>query len=136
MTDAAPLHPLRAASPERVSRRIFIRDLVLEACIGIHSHEQNHGQRVRINVDLLVGDDAPLGDDIRHVVSYETIVDGIRTLLAGGHINLVETLADRIIDQCFEDSRTEHVRVRVEKLDIYEDAESVGVEVEQSRGSA
>ena len=136
MSDAAPLRPLHAAPPGRVSRRVFIRDLVLKARIGIHSHEHNHSQRVRINVDLLVGDDAPLGDYIRHVVSYETIVDGIRTLLADGHINLVETLADQIVDRCFSDSRTEHVRVQVEKLDIYEEAESVGVEVERSRDSA
>lgn len=136
MSDATPLRPLHAASPGRISRRVFIRDLVLEARIGIHSHEHNRGQRVRINVDLLVGNDAPLGDDIRHVVSYETIVDGIRALLADGHINLVETLADRIVERCFADSCTEHVRVRVEKLDIYEEAESVGVEVEQSRGIA
>jgi dihydroneopterin aldolase len=136
MNDPTPLHSEPAANLGRVNRRVFIRDLVLEARIGIHSHEQNHSQRVRINVNLLVGDDAPLGDDIRHVVSYETVVDGIHALLAAGHINLVETLADRIVAQCFADSRIEHVRVRVEKLDIYEDAESVGVEVESTRGSA
>ncbi len=133
MSDPSPLRPLPTAKPGRSTRRVFIRDLVLDCRIGIHSHEQNSRQRVRMNVELLVPADGPVADDIGQVVSYETIVDGIRALIAEGHINLVETLADRIIDLCFADLRVESARVRVEKLDIYEEAESVGVEVERHR---
>ena len=84
----------------------------------------------------IVADGArPLRDSIANVVSYETIVDGIRAITGRGHINLVETLADRIGDLCLADDRVQRARVRVEKLDIYPDAAGVGVEVERARAS-
>ena len=52
--------------------RVFISDMVLECSIGIHPHEHDKPQRVRINVDLWIGETpAPLDDDIVNVVSYE-----------------------------------------------------------------
>ena len=112
-------------------RRVFVRNLILPWSIGVYTHERDQAQRVRINVDLEAGNDtAPLDDDIRNVVSYEHIVSGIGALAADGHISLVETLAERIGALCLEDPRVLLVRIRVEKLDVYDDAESVGIEVE------
>ncbi|HET9148979.1 MAG TPA: dihydroneopterin aldolase [Alphaproteobacteria bacterium] len=114
--------------------RVFVRDLVLPCRIGVYRHEKEGPQRVRINLDLLVkepGED--LHDEVARVVSYETVTDAIRTLCAGPHINLVETLAERIADICFKDARVRSVTVRVEKLDIFQDAESAGVEIARER---
>ena len=117
-----------------VQRHLLIRDLVLPCRIGVHEHERHGTQRVRINVRARVTDDeGPIEDSIANVVSYETIVDGIRAIVAGGHINLVETLADRIVELCLANQRVRGVWVRVEKLDLYPDAAGVGVEVERSR---
>jgi dihydroneopterin aldolase len=49
-----------------------------------------------------------------------------------GHINLAETLAERIAAICFEDIRVLSARVRVEKLHAVPGAESAGVEIERS----
>ena len=134
MTEPTPLHPRAASSRATIHRRIFIRDLVVPCAIGVHAHERNGTQRVRINTDLLVRDDGrPLHDNIGNVLSYEAIIDGIRALTESGHINLVETLAERIAALCLDDRRVESVRVRVEKLDVYADAASVGVEIERGR---
>ena len=46
-------------------------------------------------------------------------------------MNLVETLADRIAEMCLEDQRVRTARVRIEKLDVFADAESAGVEIER-----
>ncbi len=132
VSDPTPLRPPSAAL--RLRTRIFVRDLVLPCAIGVHAHEQSGTQRVRVNVDLEVLEPgAALNDDIRNVVSYEAIVEGIRTLVARGHINLVETLASQIADLCLADPRSARVRVRIEKLDIYAEAASVGVEIERAR---
>jgi 7,8-dihydroneopterin aldolase/epimerase/oxygenase len=112
--------------------RMFVRDLVLPFRIGIYGHEQKAPQRVRVNAELLV-ESAAAGDDFGRVVNYETIVDGIRELARGGHINLVETLAERIVDLALVDPRVVAVRVSVEKLDVYPDAESVGVILKRRR---
>ncbi|OAN50759.1 dihydroneopterin aldolase [Paramagnetospirillum marisnigri] len=114
--------------------RILVRDLVLKCSIGIHAHELLAPQRVRINVDMSVLEQAgPLCDDIANVVSYEDVIDGIKTLLADGHINLVETLAEKIAELCLSDERVETTRIRVEKLDVYAEAASVGIEIERGR---
>ena len=109
-----------------------MRDLVLPCAIGIHAYEHDAPQRVRINVELMVLEEAHnLPDRIEHVVSYEHIVDGVRTITGESHINLVETLAERIAGLCLADKRVARVRVGVEKLDIYQEATSVGVEIER-----
>jgi len=113
--------------------RIFVRDLLLAVSIGIHAHEKRQRARVRINADLLVGGGLPERDDFAQALDYETIVDGIKRLADGKHINLVETLAERIASLCLGDQRVRAVRVTVEKLDIYPEAESVGVMVERVR---
>ena len=117
--------------------RVFISDMVLECSIGIHPHEHDKPQRVRINVDLWVGETpAPLDDDIVNVVSYEDIVSGIESTLGRGHINLIETAAGRIAELCLADRRVIKVRVRVEKLDVFSNVASAGVEIECGRGEA
>lgn len=114
--------------------RMFVRDLVVSCRIGVHPHEREAAQRVRINVDLTVEDSgADTGDDISAVVSYEDVIFGVHKITAGGHINLVETLAESIAGLCLADPRVKAVRVRVEKLDVFPEADSVGVEIERSR---
>jgi len=114
--------------------RILVRDLVLKCLIGIHAHELLAPQRVRVNVEMAVYEQAgPLSDDIANVVSYEDVIEGIKRMLAEGHINLVETLAEKIADLCLADPRVASVRIRVEKLDVYAEAASVGIEIERRR---
>jgi dihydroneopterin aldolase len=132
----------RYADAARLTRHMFIRDLVLEASIGVYPHEHAARQRVRINLDLAVTDDgagnlsrAAVGqDELARVVSYETIVLRSREILASGHVQLVETLAERLCEACLADKRVLSARVRVEKLDVFADATSVGVEVERRNG--
>ena len=114
-------------------RRVFIRNLVVAAQIGVHGHERGSTQPVRINVEMAVEDQAALEDRLELVVDYATIADGIRAIVDAGHINLAETLAERIAAVCLEDSRVKTARVRVEKLEALAGAESAGVEIERER---
>ncbi len=124
----------RIADGRNAIRHVFIRDLVLSCRIGVHRHEQGSSQRVRINLDLAVGDERALHDDLANVVCYERIADGVRELIGGRHIRLVETLAEEIAAFCLVDRRVRSARVRVEKLDVFRDAGSVGVEIERFSG--
>lgn len=110
--------------------RIFIRNLELLARIGIHGHEQGMPQPVRINVEL-EAEASPREDKVEEVVDYETITNTIREIVASGHINLAETLAERIAETCLSDSRVTKARVRVEKLHALQGAEAAGVEIER-----
>lgn len=115
-------------------RRIFVRDLVLAGFIGVWKHEKGAPQRVRINLDLEVREaKRPIGDRLARVVNYDEIVTGVRRLVGSGHINLIETMAERIATLCLASPKVLVARVRVEKLDVYPDAASVGVEIERTR---
>jgi len=126
---------LGIADPAKAVRHVFIRNLEVLAHIGIHGHERGKPQPVRINVDLAVEDTAALEDRLDSVVDYESITAKIRTLIMTGHINLAETLAERIAQACFEDGRVKIARIRVEKLYALPGAESAGVEIERHRAA-
>ena len=129
----------RIASATRALRHVFIRDLTLQASIGVHAHELAAPQPVRINIDLGVEDDgirgrsrSPVGRDaLSRVVDYESLANRVRALVAAGHVRLVETLAERIAEACLADRRVLLARVRVEKLAVFADAASAGVEIER-----
>ncbi len=103
------------------------------AHIGVYGHEQGKAQPVRINVDLAVEDVLEVEDKLERVVDYGAIAGKIRAIIDAGHINLAETLAERIAQACFDDVRVKTARVRVEKLHALPGAESGGVEIERTR---
>ena len=119
--------------------RVLIRDLVLAARIGVWKREKLGEQRVRVNVELLAAKPGPLlGDDPRsgrrdRILRYDTVVAGIRRIIGEGHFDLCETLAERIATLCLESRKVRWAKVRVEKLDVYPDAASVGAEIERHR---
>jgi len=123
-------HPATAAAR---MMKVFVRDLVLSARIGVYQHEKLASQRVRINLELTCTEHPAINDELDKVVNYAEIVAGIRDIVAAGHINLVETLADRIAQTCLDDRRVQTAKVRIEKLDVFKEAESVGVEIERQR---
>ena len=113
--------------------RVFMHDLVLDVEIGVYTHEKGVTQRVRftVDVDLLPATDA-LDDDIGRAFDYDTIIGGIKAIVARGHINLVETLAEEVAAHCLAHPRAASVTVRIEKLDKEPDA--VGVEIVRQKG--
>jgi len=125
----------RAGAKSGTGWRIFVRDLELQSLIGVHRHERDGRQRVRINLELdVTGDPAGLDDRLAGAVNYETIVGRVRRIVGAGHVNLVETLAEQIAQACLEDRRVRRALVRVEKLDVFADAASVGIEIERMNG--
>ena len=73
----------------------------------------------------------PLEDNIKNVVSYEKVVKDVKAIVQDGHVNLVETLAEKIAAKVMRNRAVRRVRVRVEKLDIIPEASSVGIEIER-----
>ena len=131
---ASPKITHHVASASSRLRHVFLRDLEIMALIGIYDHEKVNPQRIIVNIDLSVHEaDGPITDEISHVVSYEIIAKKVETIVAEGHVNLVETLAERFAEACLRDKRVAAARVRIEKPDIIPNARSVGVEIERGR---
>ncbi len=111
--------------------RIFVRDFVLPVSIGAYRSERNATQRVRFDVDAFVQRATHPAADMRDVLSYDVITDAIRRIIATGHVELVEILAERIAGEVLGQPRVAKVVVRVEKLDLGPAA--VGVEITREK---
>jgi dihydroneopterin aldolase len=113
---------------------VIVRGLVVMCSIGIYPEEQDTLQRVRVSVELTAPDGAVFpGENRRRVINYEKVVAAIREIAASGHIDLCEGFAERVVDACFADPRVAWLRVTVEKLDVFPDADGVGAILERSR---
>jgi 7,8-dihydroneopterin aldolase/epimerase/oxygenase len=114
---------------------VTVRGLVVRCSIGIRPRERLEKQRVRVSVEVAATADAAFpGEDRRRVINYQRIVAAIRGIAGAGHIELCEGFAERICRFCLADPRVERVRVWVEKLDVFADAEAVGAILERTRG--
>ena len=110
--------------------RIFVKDLVLRAYVGIYSNEKINKQRIRFNVSISAKDNIKKeNNDISQFISYEDIINKIKKVLSLGHIPLLETMADKIAGECLKNQKISLIKIRIEKLDIFKDAESVGIKI-------
>ena len=126
--------PAASPDPARGLRRVFVRDLEIVASVGVLEREKRYEQRIIVSAELLVRDEYDgVSDRLTDVLDYSRVVDGIARLVQGEHVNLIETLAERIATLCMADRRVESVRVRIEKPDVMEHCRSVGIEIERHR---
>jgi dihydroneopterin aldolase len=109
---------------------VFVRDLVIPVEIGAYAHERGRVQRVRFNVEAEVYRSTG-GDDMRSIFSYDVVIDAIKMILAAGHIDLVETIAERLAESVLLHERVRAVNVQIEKLDVAPGA--VGVRIRRER---
>ncbi|HVY41656.1 MAG TPA: dihydroneopterin aldolase [Hyphomicrobiaceae bacterium] len=115
-------------------RRVFVRDLEVMGRVGIYEVERRYDQRILVSVDLEVADTYDgVSDRLRDVLDYEKLVERVRSIVEADHVNLLETLAERIAQACFADIRVHTLRVRIEKPDILPGCRSVGIEIERTR---
>jgi FolB domain-containing protein len=112
---------------------IFVRDFVLPIRVGAYAHEQASEQRVRFDIEAQISRSGRAAEDMRDVVSYDLLTDGIRLLVDGDHIPLLETLAERIAALVLSHPRVLRVRVKLEKLDV--GPGGVGIEITRERAA-
>lgn len=125
----------RLSRKGETSTRIFVRGLLIQASIGVHPHEHERTQPVIIDVELDMGDMAlPKGDRLAETLDYALVAEAAETIALEAHVQLVETLAERIADWALaEDARVQRVAVSIAKPQALLKADTAGVEVVKSR---
>jgi dihydroneopterin aldolase len=111
-----------------VMTKVFVTGLKVQAEIGVYRHEIGRVQPLVLDVEL----DVPTAgaERLSETLNYETILEAARAIAGGGHIELVETFAERLGQACLADPRVTKARVRVEKpLALAPDAVAAGVEI-------
>jgi dihydroneopterin aldolase len=115
-----------------VLTKVFVTGLQIQAEIGVYRHEMGRSQPLVVDVEL----DVPVAgaERLADTLNYETILTTARQIAAEGHIQLVETFAERLAQACLADPRVTRARVRVEKpLALAPDALGAGVEITMVR---
>lgn len=130
MDSTRPETQAAAIAASRNHQSILVRDLTLEASIGVHSHEQKRTQPILINIEVEIAESrAPMSGAIADAYCYERLIERITSLVGSRHYNLVETLAEDIAGTALNHPLAGNARVRVEKLSAIENAGGVGVEI-------
>lgn len=115
-------------------RRVFVRGFKVEARIGAYEHEMLRPQPLVIDMEIEVVEPSnPTADRLEDVVCYNRLAEGVKAIIAEGHIKLVETLAERIADLAMAHPMVIAARIRIEKPRAIAEASAAGVEIERRK---
>lgn len=107
-TDPARRRAAARTEAPAQEREVTLRGMRFHALIGILEHERTVPQP--LEVDLTVHATVNSG-----ILDYRRLYDLVADVIAGGPIDYLETVADRIARLTLEDSRVQQARVAVRK---------------------
>ena len=118
----------------KYKRKVIIKNLVLNIFIGIHNFEKKKKQRVRFNIEVVTNPHIkPNNKDLSTILNYEDLINKIKLLVKKQHHDLIEDLAENIFKIIFQNKLVKKTNIKIEKLDIIKNSESVGVEFSKSK---
>ena len=118
----------------KYKRKVIIKNLVLNIFIGIHNFEKKKKQRVRFNIEIITDSSIkPNNQDLSTILNYEDVINKIQTLVKKQHHELIEDLAENIFKIIFQNKIVKKINIKIEKLDIVKNSESVGIEFSKNR---
>ena len=118
-------------------KKVLIKDLVLDLKLGYYDFEKIKTQKVKFSLEVDYEDKKPSNDkDLKSIVNYAKIVKLIKKLVKNKHYNFLETLAEDVFDELFNDKRIDKISLRIEKLEIMKDCSSVGIQISKKRSHA
>ena len=111
-------------------RKVIIKNLIISMFIGIHDFEKKKKQRVKFNITITTDPKIePNRKELSTILDYEKIIKRLTFLAGKRHYDLLEELSESIFKMIFNYKLVKKVNLKLEKLDIVKDAESVGIEV-------
>ena len=118
----------------KYKRKVFIKNLILNVFIGIHNFEKKKKQRVRFNVEVITNPYIkPNNKDLSTILNYEDLINKIKLLVKKQHHELIEDLAENMFAIIFQNRLVKKINIKIEKLDIIKNSESVGIEFSKSK---
>ena len=108
---------------------VLIKDLILNASVGIYPNEKNRTQKVRFNISITAKDNIKTKNDISELVSYEDVIKNVKNVINKGHTPLIENLAHNIAEKCLINKKIFKIEIMIEKLETFKETESVGIKI-------
>ena len=118
----------------KYKKKVIIKNLILNIFVGIHNFEKKKKQRVRFNIEINTDPNLkPNNKDLSTILNYETVINNIKAQARKQHHELLEDLAENIFKIIFQNRIVKKVNLRIEKLDIIKNSESVGIDFSKNR---
>ena len=125
---------LKLKEKYKYKRKVFIKNLILNVFIGIHNFEKKKKQRVRFNIEVVTNPYIrPSNKDLSTILNYEDLIKKIKLLVKKQHHELIEDLAENMFEIIFQNRLVKKISIKIEKLDIIKNSESVGIEFSKSK---
>ena len=120
----------KAKEQFKYKRKVVIKNLILNIFIGIHDFEKKKKQRVRLNIEIITDPNLkPNNKDLSSILNYEEVINKIQILVNKQHHELLEDLAENVFKIIFQYRLVKKINLKVEKLEIIKNSESVGIEI-------
>lgn len=104
---------------------LTLTGLRFDANLGILDHEKTAPQPIQVDAELNQGPQPllPHDDDISHVLDYRKVRQIIIDECTAEHVNLLESLIGKLTRRLMQLPGVIGVRVKIAKLEIFEDCE-------------
>ena len=113
---------------------IFLREIRLDARIGIYKREKTITQTVEIDLDIALPDERVFkSGKVADTIDYAVVIERIRAVLVEQHYGLVESLAEHIAQILLAEFHSPWVRVSIAKIGAQRSAHRVGVVIERGK---
>ena len=115
--------------------KILVRQLRVDAVIGIHDWEKAIKQPVLIDLDMSFDcSQAAKTDDINEALDYFAVCQQVTLMVSSSRFELVETLANAVAEMLLQDFPCQKVKLALYKPDAITNAQAVGVRIKRSKG--
>lgn len=107
--------------------RVILKDICVEARVGLHPWERHpeRPHRLIVNVELF----ARVPADPTEIINYDHIHRAFKEWPNRPHTELLETLVAEVVGICLAIPQVEAARVSIMKPDVFNDTAAVGVEL-------
>jgi len=99
-----------------VTDYVSVRDLTVQAVIGVHDWEREIEQRLVVSVDMQTDvRAAAASDDLADALDYSAVAETIAAVLREGKFRLIETAAERVAGRLLADYPLSWLRLELRK---------------------
>ena len=106
---------------------LFLEDIVRDVDIGVHDFEIGNPQKIRFDIYVIMSEvQKPLNDDLNEVLNYEYLITSLENVLSLGRFSLLETLANRLLEEISIPTSVKAASVVITKLDVLDGGGRLG----------
>jgi 7,8-dihydroneopterin aldolase/epimerase/oxygenase len=114
--------------------KLLINGFIIQAKVGVYEYEKLNAQKIQFDLEISADlKKAGKSDDIKDTIDYGQITKVIREIVSNTSYNLLEALAEDIIETLFVNTGISSIKITILKLDAISDLESIGISLFRKR---